>query len=93
MARWPAKLSGERSALEQFLHWFADWDIFVIEDGQGVFLSCPACEALTAPRLVLDEATLAVGQFSGIISILCPGLRKPTVSLCRERDDGRREQG
>jgi len=48
-------------------------------------------EVLTEARLVLEEAVRAVDQFSGVISLLWPELKKPTAShVYREMDDGRR---
>jgi len=91
MARWLVQLSGERLDLEKFLYGFPDGDIFAIEEGQDIFIVGSALEVLTEASLVLEEAIRAVDQFSGVISLDWPDLKKPTVShVYRETDEGRR---
>lgn len=91
MARWLVQLSGERLDLEKFPRLFPDGDVFAVEENQGVFIVGPALETLTDALSVLEEAIRSVDSFSGVISLLWPDLRKPTVShVYRETDEGPR---
>jgi len=92
MARWLVQLCGERFDLEEFPRWFPDGEVSAIEENDAFFLVGPAFEILPNAEAVLGEAVRALDQFTAVISLLWPSLRKPTVShVIREADGGRRD--
>jgi len=91
MARWLVQLSGERADLEEFPRSFPDGEVFAIEENEAFFLVGPAFEVLPNAEAVLREAVRALDRFTAVISLLWPGLRKPTAShVVRETDEGTR---
>jgi hypothetical protein len=91
MARWLVQLSGERADLEEFPRWFPDGEVSAIEENKAFFLVGPAFENLPNAEAVLGEAVRALDRFTAVISLLWPGLRKPTVSHVIREADGRRD--
>jgi hypothetical protein len=92
MDRWLVELYGERIDLEEFTRWFPDGELFVIEEANGFFLVGSAFEALSNSEAVLSKAVHAIDRFTAIISLISPGLQKPTVGhVIRETSGGRRD--
>lgn len=77
--------------LEEFPRWFPDGDVFAIEENETFFLLGSAFEVLPNAEAVLSEAVRALDQFTAVISLLWPSLRKPAAShVFRETDEGKR---
>jgi hypothetical protein len=92
MARWLVQLSGERADLEEFPRWFPNGEVSTIKENEEFFLVGSAFEVLPNAEAVLREAVSALDRFTAVISLMWPGLRKPTVShVVREADAGKRD--
>jgi hypothetical protein len=92
MSRWLVQLNGERIDLEEFPRCFPDGDIFVIEEKATFFLVGSAFEFFRNAEHVLAMAIRVVDQFSAVISLSWPGLRKPEVgNVFREDEKGKRD--
>jgi len=90
LARWLARLSGERADLEEFPRWFPDGDVYAMEGKAEFFLTGPAFEAISNAEAVLAEAKRRLDEFAAVISLLWPALRKPIVDTIIREDGGTR---
>jgi len=92
MVRWLVQLSGDRMDLEEFPRCFPNGDVSAIEENGEFFLMGPALEALPNAEAVLGEAVRALDRFTGVILLIWPNLRKPTIShVFRDTDKGTRD--
>lgn len=90
MARWLARLCGERSDLEELPRWFPNGEVFAIEEKAEFFLVGFAFESLPDAEAVLAEARRRLDKFTAVISLLWSDFRKPTVDSIIREDDGSR---
>jgi hypothetical protein len=87
MARWLVLLEGEKIDLEEYPHWFPEGDIFAITEGDKVFLTGTTFTMLADPSKVHEAAIAAVDEFSAVITLLWPSLKRPTVGAVYNEDD------
>ncbi|MDY7117443.1 hypothetical protein RAN53_13905 [Halomonas sp. SSL-5] len=93
MSRWLIKLCGDNFDLEEFPRWFPDGDIFSFEENGSVYLSGPAFESHEEFSKIQDMALQVIYEFSAVISLLCPGHRRPAdFEVIKETDDGKHER-
>jgi hypothetical protein len=91
MHRWLAKLQGEQLDLEEFPKWFPSGQLHAVEENGEVFIAGSDLDAIMDGEVALKTATDALNEFSAVISLLWPSLRKPTIGqMVREDDTGQR---
>lgn len=92
MARWLVQLAGERMDLEEYPRWFPDGEVFCIEENGVFYLAGPTLDRLATSEAVRDAATATLDRLTGIVALLWPNLRRPTIhTVIREQDNGRRD--
>lgn len=91
MARWLVQLDGEAFDLQEYPYWFPNGDICAVREGDNVYLVGAAFETLDHPGAVRERAIQTEEEFSAIIALLWPSLKRPRVgTVYREADDGAR---
>jgi hypothetical protein len=92
MARWLIEITGEPFDLEEYPRWFPDGDAFAILQDQRVFLTGPRFDRAGSAEAVRDEADVVLRELFGVVSLLWPPARLPSVGHVQyEHDDGRRD--
>lgn len=91
MARWLIRLCGDHFDLEEFPRWFPDGDVFSFEENDCVYLAGPVFESHEEFSSIYDMAPQVIDELSAVISLLCPGHRRPVdFEVLKETDDGKR---
>ena len=91
MARWLVEINGDAFDVDEFPFWFPAGDAHAVAENGKVFMLGGALDALAEASDVHGAAVQLVDEYFAIISLLQPGLRKPSVGVVfLEDDDGTR---
>ncbi len=91
MARWLIQLEGESFDLVEFPRWFPDGDAYAVEENGKVYITGPTLEDCSEASQVYEAAHQIIDEFSAVIALLWPSLRRPSIGhVIREGDDGSR---
>ncbi len=93
MARWRVQLDGNSLDLAQFPHWFPNGDVHAITRDDKTYLVGPTFEALATQDEVYEIALRVLDELSGVIALLAPPFKRPTLQYVWEETDSGRQIG
>jgi hypothetical protein len=91
MARWLARLAGERIDVEEYPHWFPEGEmgIYAFWKDDRVFLAGEDFERAADSEEFIALAADALDRLTGIVSCIFPNIVRPTIDqYLREDDEG-----
>jgi len=92
MSRWLVKLEGDRFDLEEYPYWFPQGDAYAITLDEDVYITGTAFDKFTSAAQVKDSAVQILDEFSSVISMLSPGIRRPKIDhIVYEEENGTRQ--
>lgn len=90
MSRWLVPLQGERFDLEEFRVSFPTGNVSVIEEDGAFYLAGSDFEKCATADKVLEIAARNLDEFTAVILLIFPELRKPTVTQVIREENGKR---
>lgn len=92
MARWLVEIKADPIDLEEYPRWFPTGDVFAIQQGQRVYLTGGRFDRAGGAEAVRLEAGVALRELFGVVTLLWPPARLPSVGNVEyQHDDGRRD--
>ncbi|WP_157201986.1 hypothetical protein [Massilia sp. Root335] len=89
MSQWLVQLQGDPFDLEEFPRWFPKGNVHAITRNNETFLTGNAFNKFEKAADVRDSAAQILDEFSSVISLLWPSLKRPTIGhLIHENGDG-----
>lgn len=87
MARWLVKLEGDSFDLEEYIRWFPCGDVHALALNGETFLTGAAFNDLDSAQQIREAAIQVLDEFSAVIALLWPSLKRPSIGILTHEDD------